>query len=179
MSAAGLARRYVLPLFEAAESAGRTEQVEQELRALDQALRSAPDLRAFLLNPALDRATKREAITPAVEGFSDLTRNFVRVVMAKNRPWILEQVYRIFRDLHRARRGVTPATVETAVPLDEAVWRDIQVKLEKRFRSSLEIERRVEPGLLGGLRVRVGNVLWDASVKGRLERLREALTGQS
>jgi len=168
----GLARRYVQPLFEVARDAGALDRVADEMKALDEALNASPDLRGFLASPTVERSVKRAALDKLFAGASQHTLNFLRLVVNKNRSEILILAGRIFSDLLNAHRGITPGLVETAVPLDESVYASLESAAARRVGGKLQIKRRVDPALIGGVRIRVGNRVVDASVRGRLEKLR-------
>jgi len=174
----GLARRYVQPLFEAALAAGAQDRVDDDLNGLDYALSSSPDFRRFLNAPTVDRATKRTAVERAFSGAEPLTLNFLRVVINKNRCEIFDLAHRVYRELLNPHRGIVPGLVETAAPVDDATFDSLKKAAEARFGGTIELARAVDPSLIGGVRVRVGNRVIDASVKGRLERLKAGLTGE-
>lgn len=173
----GLAGRYVKPLFDVAWEKGEVERISDDLAALDEALRKSPDLRGLLNDPSVARSAKRSVVESVFRDASPFALNFIRVVIDKNRTEILDVAYPIFRDLIDESRGVMTGVVETAVPLDEATFEKVKTGLESRFASRLELERRVVPDLIGGLRVRVGNTVIDGSVKGRLTKLQGELAG--
>jgi len=173
----GLARRYVQPLFEVAREKDRLEQVQSELALLDRCLSESPELRGFLSNPSIERRAKWGVAQQIFTGATPYTLNFMRVVIDKNRTRVLDVACRLFDEMLNLHRGVTPGVVETAVPLDETAFAEVRSNLERRFGGELELEQRVEPTLLGGLRVRVGNTVIDGSVRGSLNRLKQAIAG--
>jgi len=171
----GLARRYVQPLFELALARGILDQVAREVAQFDSALRQHPEFRTFLSNPSVNRKAKRDAMSRVFVGASPCTINFLKVVLDKNRPEVLVAANSIFQDLLNEHRGVTTGLIETAIPLDEAALNQIKGQLEKRFQRTLDLKHRHDPTLIGGLRLRLGNRVIDASVKGRLARLRDLM----
>ncbi len=172
------ARRYVLPLFEVARDHNVLDVVAADLKALDNALSATPELGAFLAAPTIERSVKRAALEAIFANASSFTLNFLRGVVAKNRSEVLHYAYRIYKGLLDAYRGVTPGLVETATPVDEATFASVVKAVSERFGGKIELQRQVDPSLIGGVRVRVGNQVIDASVKGRLEKLRTTLTGE-
>jgi len=171
-----LARRYVQPLFEVAQEKNELERIAGDLAALDQALQESAELKGFLSDPSIGRKAKRTLVEKVFAEASSYTLNFMRVVIDKNRPEILGMSYRLFTDMLNIHRGVALGVVETAVPLDDTAFNKVRKMLEARFGCKLELERKIDPGLLGGLRVRVGNNVIDGSVRGRLEGLKAALS---
>ena len=177
MSGGGLARRYVKPLFEVALTKGAMAQVGDDLAQLDRALQQFPELRAFFNNPSADRRAKRQAAEEIFRGASPWTLNFIRVVLDKNRPGILSEAHRLFQQLRDEQQGITPGSVTTAIPLDEAAKQRLTARLEGQF-GKLRLEFAVDPGIIAGVLVRVGNQVIDGTVRGRLARLRAALAGE-
>jgi len=173
-----LARRYVLPLFELSRDAGTLDRTAVDLQVLDDALTGSPDLVLFLSSPTVERAVKKSAVEQIFKDLSPLTLQFLRVVVTKNRTEILHITHRIFTDLVNAYRGIVPGSVETASPLDDASFAQLQKVTSEKFGVKVELTRSVDPALLGGIRVRVGNKVVDASVRGRLEKLRTTLKGE-
>jgi len=173
-----LARRYVLPLFELSRDAGTLDRTAEDLKVLDDALTGSPDLAVFLAAPTVERVVKRVALEQIFKSVSPLTLQFLRVVVTKNRTEILHVSHRIFTDLLNAHRGIVPGSVETASPLDDTAFAQLQKVASAKFGVKVELTRSVDPTLLGGMKVRVGNKVVDASVRGRLEKLRTVLKGE-
>jgi len=173
-----LAKRYVQPLFEVARDANVLDQVAADLQGLDSALSGSTDLRVFLASPTALRATKRSVLEAVLAGASPFTINFVRLVVNKNRTEILHLASRIYADLLNIHRGIIPGSVETAVAMDDAAFGLLEKAVAERFHAKVVLSRKVDPGLIAGVRVRVGNRVVDATVKGQLEKLRTALAGE-
>lgn len=172
------ARRYILPLFEVARDRGALDQISQDLRNLAEALSGSPELMTFLTGPTIKRTAKQAALETIFQGASPYTLNFLKLVVTKNRCEVLPFAWPIFRGLLDEHRGVKPGLLETAVPIDEATFAKLSESVAKRFGGKIELGRKVEPSILGGVRVRVGNTVIDASLKRRLEKLRMALAGE-
>jgi len=170
-----IARRYVEPLFEVALERNQLDRIAEELAALDQAINVSQDLRKYIFDPSIERHVKKSVMEQIFAGASDYTLNFIKLVIEKNRPEILSMAYRLYINLLNDHRGITPGEVETAVPLDDVTFDGIRKDLEARFNTKLHLERKVDSDLLGGMRVRIGNMVIDGSVRGRLVQLRELL----
>jgi len=175
LSGGGIARRYVEPLFEVALEQNLADQIAEELKLFDGALKEHLEFRKFLLNPSLDRRTKKTALDELFAQASNYTLNFMRVVIDKNRPEILTNAYSLFSELLNEHRGITSGVIETATPLDDDAFIKVKDILETRFKCKLDLEREVNPSLLGGVLVRVGNNVIDSSLKGQLYRLKSVM----
>ncbi len=175
---ASLARRYVLPLFDVARDKNLLDKVALDLKQLSETLRASAELRTFIESPTIARAIKRAALGDIFKDASVYTLNFLRVIIDKNRSEIFPISSRIFADLVSRHRGETHGVVQSAQPLDEASFASIEKAVSSRFGARVMLERAVEPALLGGIRVQVGNQVIDASIRGRLEKLKGILAGE-
>ncbi|MDP8229441.1 MAG: ATP synthase F1 subunit delta [Candidatus Electryoneaceae bacterium] len=178
MRSSGLARRYVQPLFYVALEKGELDKIASDLFSFDEMLSQSSELRSFLADPSVERLAKRGVMEKLFDDVSPYTLNFVKVVIDKNRSAIFDMVYPLFRDMLNEHNGITAGIVETAVPLDDDLFVRLQKTLETRFEKRLELERKIDPDLLGGVRVRIGNMVIDASVRGRLNKLKEMLISE-
>lgn len=178
MSGSVLARRYVQPLFEVAKEKEQLDRIGQDLADLDELLAASPELKGFLSDPSVERADKRGVLDQIFAEASPYTRNYLRLVVDKNRTDILRQTNRLFKELVAADKGVNSGVVESAAPLKDDQLANIKAVLEKRFKTKLALEPRIVPELIGGLRIQVGNTLIDDSIRNRLNNLRRVLAGE-
>lgn len=178
MGGDGLARRYIQPLFDVAQEKGELEKITSDLAQLDEILAQSTELRGLLADPSVERSTKRSVVEEIFKDASMYTLNFMRLVIDKNRTGLFRIAYRIFRELIDKSEGITTGQVESAIPLSDEVFEKVKTGLESRFNYKLELERVVIPELIAGLRVRIGNLVIDGSLHGRLERLRSILAGE-
>jgi F-type H+-transporting ATPase subunit delta len=176
LSGGGIARRYVEPLFEVAIEKGIEDRIAEDLKLFDNTVSENPDLKKFLFNPSLERKAKRSAIEKLFTEASEYTLNFLRVVIDKNRPEILLSAYSLYTGFLNKHRGITTGSIVTAVPLEEEALEQIRSNLEKRFNYTLSLECTVDPTLIGGILVRVGNTVIDGTIKNRLQRLKSTMT---
>ncbi len=170
-------QRYAQALFELADNGGALEAVRDDLRALKQAHRESADLRRLLGSPtfgAEDKAKGLNAIADQAQ-FNGLTKKFIGLLAANRRASSLPSVIAAFERLYDRRRGVVAATVTTAVPLDDAQLQGVKAALRQALGQDPELSTAVDPSILGGLKVRVGSRLFDASLKTRLDQLKFAL----
>ena len=169
--------RYAQALFDLASDSDRIGAVEEDLRSLRTMRSQSEDLRRLLDSPAFraeDRARALDAVA-AQAGFQPLTRKFLGLLAQNRRLPVLPSVIETYIRLSAERRGVVAAEVTTAVALTDAQRQGLQAALRQALGRDPEITTRVDPAILGGLRVKVGSRLFDASVKSRLDQLKFAL----
>jgi F-type H+-transporting ATPase subunit delta len=168
-------RVYARALFDAALEEGRLEPVRDEVAQLAQAVAEVPELRELLRNPQLDPRAKAAALKEVLSGGEDLVRNFVLLLADKGRAGIFEEIAREFEQLIAEHEGVVHAELTTAVELSDKDAQDLLEQIEEAAGRKVEATRTVDPGLIGGIVLQVGSHRLDASVRGRLERLRREL----
>jgi F-type H+-transporting ATPase subunit delta len=176
-SAADVGARYAQALFDLAIETGALAPVEADLRALEAMRAASADFRALLTSPRLSAEEKALGLSAIAEraGLSPITRKFLGLLAANRRTAALEAAIRAFHRLVAARRGAVSAQVVTAVPLTQAQIAGLAAALRAALGKDPEIETRVDPAILGGVKVRVGSRLYDASLKSKLDSLKFAL----
>lgn len=168
-------RMYARALYQAASSAGRVDVVRDELRRLADALDESPELAGFLANPQLDPGAKADVLEEVAEGADDLTRNFLRLVAAKGRAAELRAMSEELDAIVDREQGRLQVELTTAHELTDDEAAAIVRRIEEASGSSVEAVRSVDPALVGGMILQAGSLRVDASVRGRLERLRREL----
>jgi F-type H+-transporting ATPase subunit delta len=169
--------RYAQALFELAKEQGVTAVVESDLKSLKAMRADSLDLRTLIASPAFDSEQKARglgAIAAAAE-FNETTRKFLGLVAANRRASALPAMIAAFERLAAEDRGAISAEVVTALPLTSAQSQALAAALRAALGKDPEIDTRVDPAILGGLKVRVGSRLYDASLKSRLDSLKFAL----
>ena len=170
-------RIYANALFEAAQEQGRLQRVNEDLHAFAEAVEQVPELRALLENPEVDSREKTAALRAILADADDLVWNFLLLVVEKGRADELDEIVSEFNALVAAEEGILDVELTTAVELSEDEMNRILSQIEQVSGRRLRASRRVEPALLGGFVLQAGSYRADASVRGRLERLRRQLTG--
>lgn len=172
-----LARVYAEALLAAAlkEAPERPEAVGAELAEFVRGVASHPDIGSFLASPAVGRKAKTAAITPALQNASELLRGFVGVLTQNNRLDLLRGVAAAYQQLLDQRAGRVPVKVTAAVELTGEERNTLAANLRKILRQEPVLNVRVDPDLLGGLVVQVGDSVIDTSVRSRLHSLRSIL----
>ncbi|HXT80794.1 MAG TPA: F0F1 ATP synthase subunit delta [Acetobacteraceae bacterium] len=178
-SSGGLADRYAAALYSYADDQGALSTVVDEMEALGRLIDSSADLRALLESPLIDvnSATKAALAVLEQQGFGKIVRDLVGVVAANRRLKALREIVSAFAALVALRRGVITAHVASAHPLNDVQRQSLRARLIEAGFGNVDIHERVEPDLLGGLVVRIGARLFDASLKSRLQRLQYAMRG--
>jgi F-type H+-transporting ATPase subunit delta len=169
------ARRYAEAAFEIALRDGTVDVWRRELALVAADLGGEPVMRV-LTNPALPFESRERVVTQAVG--SQVSRPVLNLVLLLLRRGLIELLPRIsaeFKRLDDERLGITPAIAISAAPLEAAEVSALTSRLEQLTSGRVELDLQVDPSILGGLVVRVGDRLIDGSVRGRLERLRSRL----
>ena len=168
-------RVYARALFDAALGENRLQLVREQLAQVVAAEREVPELRELLRNPQVDPRARAAALEDMLSGGDELLRNFLLVLVDKGRTSQLEEVGREFERLVAEHEGVVHAELTTAVELSDEEARELLARIEDSTGRKVEATRRVDPDLIGGIVLQVGSHRLDASVRGRLERLRRQL----
>jgi F-type H+-transporting ATPase subunit delta len=151
--------------------------VREQLEQVVTAAAEVPELRELLRNPQLDPRARAAALEEALAGGDQLLRNFLLVLVDKGRIGELEVIAEEFERLVAEEEGVLSAELTTAVELSDDDERRLLQQIETASGRKVEATRHVDPGLIGGIVLQVGSHRLDASVRGRLDRLRRALVG--
>lgn len=170
-------QRYAKALFDLAKDQNAITAVEADLKALKAAWHESADLRRLLQSPAFgaeDKAKGLNAIADKAK-FNVTTKKFLGLLAANRRASHLLPVITSFEKLSASHRGVVSAEVVSATPLSSAQARDVAAALRTALGKDPEISTRVDPSILGGIKVRVGSRLFDASLKTKLDSLKFAL----
>jgi F-type H+-transporting ATPase subunit delta len=171
---ATIARPYAEALFKAAQGKGADALAWMEELA---AVAANEQLLQFADSPKITDDQVFTIITGVVkQQLPDMARNFLRTVIENGRVAVLPEVAKQFRDLVNAQSGTSDAVVYSAYDIDAATLSGLSGVLEKRFGRKLNLQVLVQPELIGGVRVVVGDEVLDTSVKARLEQMRVALT---
>jgi F-type H+-transporting ATPase subunit delta len=173
---ATIARPYAEALFKASSAKGTPALWAEQVNALA-AVAADASLREFADSPKVSVEQVFEVITSVVsKPLADEVKNFLRTVLDNGRLVVLPEIARQFMARVNAASGVSDAVIYSAYALDDAALSDLLATLEKRFGRKLAPKVELEPALIGGVRVVVGDEVLDTSVKNRLERMKVALT---
>jgi F-type H+-transporting ATPase subunit delta len=167
---------YARALFEAAMENGELDEIQEQLSAWTDALAENKNLQTFFFSPRFSSAEKKDAIRRIIVGGNERFLNFLELLAERYRLPATFRIRRSFDELWREEHKLLPVEVTSAIELDEALVRSIGERIEERTGRRIELTARVDPDIIGGLVLRVGNKVLDASIHGRLERLRRQIT---
>ena len=168
-----IAEVYARALFEAAKDDGVLDRVHDELGQFADALDEDRNLQVFLFSPYFSSEEKKDGIRRIVSDADERLLNFLELLAERHRMPALFRIRRIFQDLWADENKLLPVTVTSATELDTGLVDDIGKRIEEQTGRRVELSSNVDPDVLGGLMVRVGNMVLDATVRNRLEQLRK------
>jgi F-type H+-transporting ATPase subunit delta len=175
----GVAGRYATALYELAHDARQLDEVAADLATLRKMIADNADLRRLISSPLLPRAEQAKAMNAIVAkaGVNDLTRRFVGMVARNRRLFGLPAIIQSFQAMLADRRGEMIAEVTAAKPLSPAQIEAVSNALRGSAGTKIQVDVKVDPKLIGGLKVKVGSRLIDASLATKLQRLQLAMKG--
>jgi F-type H+-transporting ATPase subunit delta len=170
-----IARPYADAAFELARGAGALGPWSEALDRLA-AIAADPSMRACITDPKLSSDRLYQLfLDVGGEGLTPELQNFVRVLVDNERLQVLPEIRDLFVDLKNEHEGVLEAEIASAFPLDDATLANLKADLESRFNARLEVRVSLDPELIGGVRIAVGDEVIDASVRGKLANMAAAL----
>ena len=172
-------RVYAEALLGAARDAGRVDEVRGDLAEFAAAVESSDELRSLLRNPQIEPHVKRDALAAALADAEPLVRNFLLLLAEKGRIAEVGEMQRELERLIAAEERVLELELTTAVELSEDEAAKVVSQIEQASGRKVEATRSVDPDLIGGIVIQAGSQRLDASVRGRLDQLRQELTARS
>ena len=172
--------QYANALADIAMAQGAAEEIKQQLTGFGALYAESADLRNFLASPAVTREAKHRVIEKLLAriGGSKILRNFLFVVADHQRTHVLPEMIAAFQEVARERQGITEAQISSAVALNALQKAEMEFTLERLTGKRVEAKFSLEPGLLGGAVVRVGDTVYDGSLRSRLNELRTRLASE-
>lgn len=173
-----VAKRYAAALFSVAQRDGILDAVGQDMLLVERFIAEVPYLRAVLLQPLVSEERKTLVATQAFgDRTTGTTLNFLKLLIRKRREDLIDEVIREFRILTLAQANIVDASVTSTVALTPKQNQALVASLEKLTGKNVRMTSDIDPGVVGGVVVRLGDTIIDGSVRGQLERLREHLLG--
>ena len=168
-----IAAVYARSLFEVAQEQNKLDTIREQLGAFADALDETRELQVFFFSPYFSTIEKKDGLDRAVSDADPTLVNFLKLLIENHRTPVIFRVRRVFDGLWREENKLLPVTVTSAVELDQATVSQIGDRISEQTGRKVELSAIVEPDILGGLVVRVGNSILDASIRNRLEQLRK------
>ncbi|MGV3631350.1 MAG: ATP synthase F1 subunit delta [Bacteroidota bacterium] len=176
MKATKSAPRYAKALLELAIEQNKTQEVSQDMHRFSDAFQETREFQLFLDSPVIKADKKNAILNEVFPGFDMLTKSFIELLVKKGRENALGQIAESFDAQLKSHMGIIPVSIISAQPLDDATKKTILSKLEKSLHGKLELEERIDPSLIGGFIVKMGDTQIDASVSNKLKNLKVNLT---
>lgn len=173
----GVAGRYASALFDLARETGAIDQVGADLDTFSRMLDESADLSRLIRSPVFTQEEQEHAIVAVLgrAGISGLAANLIRLVAANRRLFVLPQMIRAYREMVAKARGIVPAEVRLAEEPSPKVMDDIKSVLREMAGSDVDVAVKIDPALIGGLVVKIGSRMVDASLKTKLNSIRIAM----
>jgi ATP synthase F1 delta subunit len=168
-----LAQVYSHALFEVAKEHDVVDDVREQLGQFADELSDNRDLQVFLFSPYFSSQEKKDGIGKIVDGADERFLNFLELLAERHRMPAIFRIRRAYDGLWREENKLLPVTVTSAIELDEGLVKGLGERIEEQTGKKVELTSRVDPDVLGGLVLQVGNMVLDASIRNRLEQLRK------
>jgi ATP synthase F1 delta subunit len=169
------ARVYAEALFEVAGDRGKLDPIRDQLAQFADAVEANRELQVFLFSPYLSSTEKTDGLKRAIAGADPELVNFLELLIEKHRTAEIFRVRRHFEDLWKKENRRIDVTVTSATELDPAVVTKIGEEIERQTDQKVDLASRVDGEILGGIVLQVGNMVLDASIRNRLEKLRKSV----
>ncbi len=168
-----IAQVYARSLFEVAIEQDKLDEVRDELTEFAEAMHANRQLAQFFFSPYFSVAEKKDGLEKAVTGADEVVANFLQALIERHRMPAIFRIRDEFQNLWSKERKLLPVHLTSAVELEDSVVKDLGKRIGEEVDRKIEVSSDVDPDILGGIVLRVGNVVLDASIKNRLEQLRK------
>jgi ATP synthase F1 delta subunit len=170
-----IAAVYARSLFEVAKEQGKLDAVREQLGEFADALEQTRELQVFFFSPYFSTTEKQDGLDRAVSGADAVIVNFLKLLIENHRMPVIFRVRRGYDALWEDENKLLPVRVTSAVELDKKTVSQIGDKIAEQTGRKVDLSSEVDPDILGGIVVRVGNSILDASIRNRLENLRRSV----
>ncbi len=168
-----IASVYARSLFEVAQEQDKLDTVRDEIGEFADALNGSRELQVFLFSPYFSSQEKSDGLDKAISGGDETVVNFLKLLVEKHRMPVIFRIRSELDQLWEEENRMLPVTVTSAVELDEGTVKQIGDRIAEQTDRNVDLSSRVDPDILGGIIVQVGNSVLDASIRNRLENLRK------
>lgn len=174
----GVSKRYALALFQIARENSKIDQLEEEIRVVKTLVNTSTDLQQVLQSPNISLEKKKDIVKTAFASASSYLQNLLMILIDRHREEFIPSICDQFIELVNEEKGIAEATVYSVRPISEEEEKAISATFASKVgKESLQIENIVDSNLLGGIKVRIGNKIFDGSLQGKLDRLQRQLLG--
>jgi F-type H+-transporting ATPase subunit delta len=168
-----IASVYARSLFEVAKEEDKLDAVREQLGQFADALHDDRELQVFFFSPYFSTEEKKDGLAKVIEGAESAVLNFFELLVEKHRMPVIFRIRRTYDELWEHENKLLPVTITSAIELDEDIARRIGDQIGEQTGQRVELTKTVDPDIIGGLVLRVGNSILDASIRNRLETLRK------
>lgn len=172
MSAEVVAKRYADALFQLGNEQGKTEQLAEEFRVLKEVFQNDDKLKAFLKHPRVNNEKKNQLIDETFKSFSNDVVNTLKILLERHHIDIVPSIIDHFIYLTNDAKGIAEATVYSVRQFSDDEIKKLEKTFAKRLnKEKIKLENIVDPSVIGGVKLRVGNTIYDGTIKGKLQRI--------
>jgi len=168
-----IAQVYARALFEVAQEQDLLDELHEQLGQFADAVHEDRQLAIFLFSPYFSGQEKKDGLERAIEGAQPVFMNFLETLVERHRMPAIFRIRARFEELWDEERKLLPVQVTSAVDLDESIVKSIGDRIGEQTGRTVELSSSVDPDILGGIVLRVGNFILDASIQNRLNQLRK------
>ena len=170
-----IAQVYARSLFEVAEEHDKLDVVREQLGEIADTIAEQHDLQVFFFSPYFSTEEKKDGLKRSLEDADETLVNFLELLIEKHRMPVIFRIRRVFDTHWEQAHHVLPVQISTAIALDEGEARKLGERIEESTGQKVELTTSVDPDILGGIVLRVGNSILDASIRNRLDNLRKTV----
>jgi F-type H+-transporting ATPase subunit delta len=172
-----IAQVYARALFEVATEHDSLDEIHDQLGAFADAMNETRELAMFFFSPYFAVDEKKNGLERAVSDANPEFRNFLEALIERHRMPAIFRIRAVFEGLWEEAHKLLSVQIVSAIELDETTVKSLQEKIGAQVDREIEVSRVVDPDILGGIVLRVGNVIMDASIRTRLDQLRKQVAG--
>src|SRR5690625_4618436 len=175
-----VAKRYADALFQLANEKNNSETIQKELRTVQEVFQKNEKLATILNHQRINKDEKMKIVDDAYNSLNNEVVNLIKLLVERNIIESIVSVIEHFNHLYNEENGIAQATVYSVRPLTESETSDLEASFKKQFdKSSIRINNVVDPSVIGGVKIRVGNTIYDGSISGKLNRIKHNLVSVS
>jgi ATP synthase F1 delta subunit len=167
-----IAKVYARSLFEVARDQGKLDDVREQLSELTDAFEEDRSLSTFFFSPYFSTEEKKEGLHKAIDGAEPIFLNFLELLLEKHRMPVIYRIRSDYEALWRDENKLLSVQVTSAIELDDEIVKNLGDRIAEQTDRKIDLTTKVEPDILGGIVLQVGNSILDASIRNRLEQLR-------